>query len=73
MRRLDINLKSGNIESADVALHLSVRFDEDTIVRNSQLNGVWGKEERDENRSQFTVANPLVAGEKPTRCDYPSK
>lgn len=64
MRRLDISLKAGNVDDADIPLHLSVRFDEDAIVRNTRLAGAWGDEERDENRHPFTVACPLVAGDR---------
>lgn len=61
---LDISLKAGNVDDADIPLHLSVRFDEDAIVRNTRLSGAWGDEERDENRHPFTVACPLVAGDR---------
>ncbi|XP_075121025.1 galectin-9B-like isoform X2 [Leptodactylus fuscus] len=41
-KRFHINLKFGG----EIAFHFNPRFDENTIVRNSKLNGSWGKEER---------------------------
>uniref|UniRef100_A0A5F8HFT5 Galectin n=1 Tax=Monodelphis domestica TaxID=13616 RepID=A0A5F8HFT5_MONDO len=38
----EINLRSGN----DIAFHLNPRFQENTIVRNSHINYLWGPEER---------------------------
>lgn len=40
-----------------------MRFDEyeNCIVRRTRRDGVWGEEERDENRSGET-SNPIVAG-----------
>lgn len=61
---MDINFKSGNLEDEDdIPLQISVRFDQDAVVRNTRQSGEWGAEERDENRNAFTVGNPLVAGE----------
>ena len=31
---------------ADNILHISVRFNQKVIVRNTQINGQWGPEER---------------------------
>ncbi|OCT92373.1 lectin, galactoside-binding, soluble, 9C S homeolog isoform X1 [Xenopus laevis] len=42
-KRFHINLKF----HGGTALHFNPRFDECAIVRNSHLNGSWGKEERD--------------------------
>ncbi|XP_004479380.2 galectin-9 isoform X2 [Dasypus novemcinctus] len=41
-RRFHINLRSGK----DIAFHLNPRFDENAVVRNTQINGSWGPEER---------------------------
>nr|XP_014597533.1 galectin-5 [Equus caballus] len=41
-QRFHINLHSGN----DIAFHLDVRFDQNAVVRNTQINGTWGCEER---------------------------
>lgn len=51
------------MDDVDIPLQISVRFGDEIIVRNSRLSGEWGADERDENRDQFTVGNPLVAGE----------
>ncbi|XP_049715946.1 galectin-9-like isoform X2 [Elephas maximus indicus] len=37
-----INLRSGS----DIAFHLNPRFNENTVVCNTQINGSWGSEER---------------------------
>ncbi|XP_035889261.1 galectin-9-like isoform X7 [Phyllostomus discolor] len=41
-QRFHINLRSGT----DIAFHLNPRFNENAVVRNTQINGSWGPEER---------------------------
>ncbi|KAM3852405.1 galectin-9-like isoform 2-T2 [Vipera latastei] len=42
-KRFQINLMAGQ----DIALHISLRMEQRTVVRNSFLYGRWGREERD--------------------------
>lgn len=60
---LDINLKSGKSENAHIILHMSCRFYEDIIIRNSWTPSGWEVEEREQNLNEFTIPNPVVAGE----------
>ncbi|XP_023373265.1 galectin-9 isoform X1 [Otolemur garnettii] len=41
-QRFCIDLRSGN----DIAFHLNPRFNENAVVRNTQINNRWGTEER---------------------------
>ncbi|KAM8814410.1 galectin-9 [Rhynchonycteris naso] len=41
-KKFHINLRSGS----DIAFHLNPRFDENAVVRNTQISGSWGPEER---------------------------
>ncbi|XP_036858207.2 galectin-9 isoform X2 [Manis javanica] len=41
-QRFHINLRSGS----DIAFHLNPRFNENVVVRNTQINNSWGVEER---------------------------
>lgn len=67
---INFNLSSGKASPSNIALHFSVRFHEDVIVRNTREDGEWGKEEREDHLDQFAPPNPLVAGEKSTRSFY---
>uniref|UniRef100_A0A5F9CIR8 Galectin n=1 Tax=Oryctolagus cuniculus TaxID=9986 RepID=A0A5F9CIR8_RABIT len=41
-QQFHINLRSGS----DIAFHLNPRFNENAVVRNTQIKGSWGSEER---------------------------
>lgn len=64
IRRLDLNLRSGKIKDADIALNLAVRFYEKVIKRNSRQNGEWGTEEQEDHLYSKTNLNlnPILAG-----------
>lgn len=47
-----LNLNAGN----NIALHVNPRFNQGTVVLNSNINGVWGQEER-------PAGFPLVVGQ----------
>ncbi|XP_054565070.1 galectin-9B-like [Eptesicus fuscus] len=53
-QRFHINLCSGN----DIAFHMSPRFNENAVVRNTQTNNCWGPEERGLTRNM-----PFVRGQ----------
>lgn len=53
-----VNLTRGN----DIALHLNPRFEDQgkkTIVRNSLIANVWGKEEREHSNFPFARGQPF--------------
>lgn len=53
-QRFHINFRT---VTGDIAFHFNVRLDECTVVRNSELGGSWGSEERD------MSDNPFVPGQ----------
>lgn len=61
--RLQINLRVSKEEICNIGLHLSVRFDEDIIVRNTRINENYGEEEREEHLDEKTERNPIVPGD----------
>lgn len=57
-------MKAGKHEDAPIPLHLSVRFSENSIVRNTYRgSNEWFHEEREENLDEKATSNPMVAGE----------
>lgn len=44
--RFNFDMACGSYPNADVGLHVSVRFDQYAVVRNSFINQNWGNEER---------------------------
>lgn len=64
----EVNFRNSKDEDAEIPLHLSVRFDQDIIVRNTRINGAWGHEEREDNLHPFTTPNPIVPGTKTNIC-----
>jgi hypothetical protein len=55
-----IDLAGGKPENVDIPFHMSVRFHQDCIVRNSVVEEQWGAEEIFENL--FSSANPIISG-----------
>ncbi|XP_005402983.2 PREDICTED: galectin-5-like [Chinchilla lanigera] len=52
-KRFHINLHAGT----NIAFHLNPRFNENTVVRNTQIRGSWGSEER-----SLPVNIPFIPG-----------
>lgn len=60
---LDVRFQSGKHDGNSVPLHISVRFDDDIIIRSYHDEfGEESGEEREENLDEFTVPNPLLPG-----------
>lgn len=59
-----MNLRSGKHKGDNIILNLCVDFHEQTITRNSRLNGEWGEKENDENLfdRKNDKLNPIVPG-----------
>lgn len=62
--RIDINFAQGKMSGCPVPLHLSIRFHEDIILRNSKIEEDWGDEEREDNLHGLTAPNPIIPGMK---------
>lgn len=62
VHRLDISLQNGKADNVNVPLHISIRFSDNVIVRNSRINKIWDREERDENLHPRATRNPIKAG-----------
>lgn len=60
--RLDLNFKSGKTKGDDIILQLSVRFNEQIIIRNTYQQGAWGECEQDDHLVDSSVKNLMVAG-----------
>lgn len=67
--RLDINFKTDKTNAALIPLHLSVRFEDEIIVRNTKCAYGWGPEERDRHLSDEAMPNPIVLGET-LKCSW---
>ena len=57
-RRFDINFVMGQqvdrfVDDNDIAFHYNPRFDHNNVVRNTRINGVWGREEIEPHRNPF--------------------
>lgn len=57
--RIDFNLTKGKKPEDDIGLHLSCRFDENAIVRNS-YDGGWGREERGDNGRDLPIGRGML-------------
>lgn len=68
---INLNLSTGKASPANIALHISVRFHEDVIVRNTRIEGTWGTEEREDNLHEFAQPNPLIAGKIKLKFNTP--
>lgn len=62
-KRLQINLRVSKEEVSNIGLHISVRFREDAIIRNSRISNIWGHEECEENLNESTIQNPIIPGD----------
>lgn len=62
-QRTQINLRANKEAISNIGLHLSIRFDEEIIIRNTLINNEWGEEERSEHLYESTSPNPLVPGD----------
>lgn len=62
--RIDINFAQGKMTGCPVPLHLSIRFHEDIILRNTKVEEDWGSEEREDNLHELTAPNPIIPGLK---------
>lgn len=60
--RVDINFAQGKMSGCPVPLHISIRFHEDIILRNSKIEEDWGDEEREDNLHGLTTPNPIIPG-----------
>lgn len=63
--RLDVNISTGKTNEGGIPLHLSIRFNEGMIVRNTlNAEAGWGPEEREEWLINQDNPMPLVPGEE---------
>lgn len=60
--RLDVNFKTDKTEAALIPLHLSVRLEDEIVVRNTKSSYGWGPEERGRHLNDETEPNPIVFG-----------
>ncbi|GAB0086033.1 Galectin [Sergentomyia squamirostris] len=59
--RVDVNLAADK-RNGEIPLHLSVRFRDNVVVRNTKVNGVFGAEDRTPGFNN--VRNPMIAGQE---------
>lgn len=57
-----MNFKSGKTDDDDIIFQLSVRFNEQIVIRNTCHQGAWGESEVGDNLINSDVKNPLVSG-----------